>query len=91
MNRSELVKVLAEKSKIPLEEAELVVSTMETNMKETLLAGGRVEIRGFGSFKVKDYPGYTGRNPRTGEEVAVSAKRLPLFRAGKELRDYMNK
>ncbi len=91
MNRSELVKVLAEKSKIPLEQAELVVHTLESHMKETLMAGGRVEIRGFGSFKMKEYSAYIGRNPRTGEEVRVNAKRLPLFRAGKELREFMNK
>jgi integration host factor subunit beta len=49
-----------------------------------------VEIRGFGSFKVKSYKGYQGRNPRTGEVVEVKPKQLPFFRAGKELKDYIN-
>ena len=60
------------------------------SMKESLLEGGRVEIRGFGSFKVKEYGSYAGRNPRTGEKVAVEPKRLPFFRAGKELKEYLN-
>ena len=58
--------------------------------RDSLLEGGRVEIRGFGSFKVKEYGSYAGRNPRTGEKVAVEPKRLPFFRAGKELKEYLN-
>ena len=49
-----------------------------------------MEIRGFGSFKVKEYGSYAGRNPRTGDRVEVSPKRLPFFRAGKELKEYIN-
>jgi integration host factor subunit beta len=56
-------------------------------MAEDLIAGDRVEIRGLGSFKVKNYGAYTGRNPKTGEQVHVSAKKLPVFRVGKELRE----
>ena len=91
MNKSELVKVLAEKNKISLEDAEMVVQTLVSGMKETLVDGGRVEIRGFGSFKVKDYEGYQGRNPKTGDFIDVQPKRMPFFRAGKELRDFLNK
>ena len=83
MNKSELVKVLAEKNKISLEDAEMVVQTLVSGMKETLVDGGRVEIRGFGSFKVKDYEGYQGRNPKTGDCIDVQPKRMPFFRAGK--------
>lgn len=59
-------------------------------MKKALLDGDRVEIRGFGSFKVKEYESYSGRNPRTGDKVEVRPKRLPFFRAGKELKEFLN-
>ncbi len=90
MNKSELVKALADQANISLDEATLVVNTFVDSMKESLLEGGRVEIRGFGSFKVKEYGSFAGRNPRTGEKVAVEPKRLPFFRAGKELKEYLN-
>ena len=90
MNKSELVKALADQANISLDEATLVVHTFVDSMKDSLLEGGRVEIRGFGSFKVKEYGSYAGRNPRTGEKVAVEPKRLPFFRAGKELKEYLN-
>lgn len=80
MNKSELVKALADQANISLDEATLVVNTFVDSMKDSLLEGGRVEIRGFGSFKVKEYGSYAGRNPRTGEKVAVEPKRLPFFR-----------
>lgn len=91
MNKSELVKVLTEKTKISAEDAEMVVQTLVSGMKDTLINEGRVEIRGFGSFKIKEYEGYQGRNPKTGEFIEVRPKRMPFFRAGKELRDYLNK
>lgn len=90
MNKSELVKALADQANISLDEATLVVNTFVDSMKDSLLEGGRVEIRGFGSFKVKEYGSYAGRNPRTREKVAVEPKRLPFFRAGKELKEYLN-
>ena len=90
MNKSELIKALADQANISLDEATLVVNTFVDSMKDSLLEGGRVEIRGFGSFKVKEYGSYAGRNPRTGEKVAVEPKRLPFFRAGKELKEYLN-
>ena len=90
MNKSELVKALADQANISLDEATLVVNTFVDSMKDSLLEGGRVEIRGFGIFKVKEYGSYAGRNPRTGEKVAVEPKRLPFFRAGKELKEYLN-
>ena len=90
MNKSELVKALADQANISLDEATLVVNTFVDSMKDSLLEGGRVEIRGFGSFKVKEYGSYAGRNPRTGEKVAVEPKRLPFFRSGKELKEYLN-
>ncbi len=90
MNKSELIKTLAEQSNISMDESVLVVNTFIDSMKSALMDGNRVEIRGFGSFKVKDYEGYAGRNPRTGVKVTVQPKRLPFFRAGKELKEFLN-
>ena len=90
MNKSELIKTLAEEANLPMEDATLVVNTFVDAMKDALIAGDRIEIRGFGSFKVKEYSGYAGRNPKTGERVSVIPKRLPFFRAGKELKEYIN-
>ena len=91
MNKSELVKTLAEKKGIHVDEAAVVVNTFFDSVKQSLIRGERVEIRGFGSFKVKDYGGYTGRNPKTGEIVQVKPKKLPFFRPGKELKEFVNK
>lgn len=90
MNRGELVLALAEKSGIPTEESRRVIDIMFDMMKETLLNGGRVEFRGFGSFCIKEYKSYKGRNPHTGEQVDVKPKRLPFFKCGKELHDLLN-
>lgn len=90
MNKSELIKSLSEQTNISIDEATLVVNTFVDNMKNALLEGEHVEIRGFGSFKVKEYGAYAGRNPRTGQKVEVESKRLPFFRAGKELKEFLN-
>ena len=90
MNKSELIKSLSEQTNISIDEATLVVNTFVDNMKNALLEGDHVEIRGFGSFKVKEYGAYAGRNPRTGQKVEVDSKRLPFFRAGKELKEFVN-
>lgn len=90
MNKSELIRVLAEKEVISTEEAGMIVDIFFNSIKDALLKGDRVEIRGFGSFKIKEYSGYTGRNPKTGEAVQVVPKRLPFFRIGKELKEYVN-
>lgn len=91
MNKSELVQKLSEKHNISQDEAEMVVSTFFDSIEQALLDDNRVEIRGFGSFKLKEYASYTGRNPKTGETVTVAAKKLPVFRAGKELKELLNK
>ncbi|SDB22766.1 integration host factor subunit beta [Desulfonatronum thiosulfatophilum] len=90
MNKSELIKTLSEQNDIPMEEATVVVNTFFQSIKDSMIQGDRVEIRGFGSFKVKDYQGYKGRNPKTGQSVEVKPKRLPFFRPGKELKDHLN-
>jgi integration host factor subunit beta len=90
MNKSELVKALSDEASIPSIEASVYVDTFLEKVGKALLADGRVEIRGFGSFKVKKYKGYKGRNPKSGNSVAVPPKKLPVFRPGKELKDLLN-
>ena len=90
MNKSKLVQSLANKLNVPVEDAAVIVDTFFESMREALLRGDRIEIRGFGSFKIKQYEGYTGRNPKTGESVQVKPKKMPFFKAGKGLLDYLN-
>lgn len=87
MNKSELIERLALKSGLNVIVAEEVVNLIFKRMRETMVHGGRVEIRGFGSFVVKEYSSYEGRNPRTGEKKWVQPKRLPFFKVGKELKE----
>ena len=87
MNKSELVEHVAERAGFTKKQAESVVNVMFQTITDGLVAGKRIEIRGFGSFRSKGYGAYTGRNPRTGEPIEVPAKRLPTFKAGKELRE----
>lgn len=90
MNKSELIKVLADECSLPMEEATTVVNIFFDSMKDALVDNNRVEIRGLGSFKLKNYEGYVGRNPKTGKSVSVPPKKLPFFRAGKELKEFIN-
>jgi integration host factor subunit beta len=90
MNKSELIATLADECSLSMDESSLMVNTFIDSIKQSLQEGSRVEIRGFGSFKMKDYGGYTGRNPKTGELVEVQPKRLPFFRTGKELKEFLN-
>lgn len=90
MNKSELIKALADENALSNEEAATIVETFFDCMKDALNQGNRVEIRGLGSFKIKDYEGYSGRNPKTGKMVEVAPKKLPFFRAGKELKEFLN-
>jgi integration host factor subunit beta len=86
MNKSEMIETLAAKKGISFKKAEEIVNTIFDAMTGALLAGERIEIRGFGSFVVNDYKAYTGRNPKTGESIAVKPKKLPFFKVGKELK-----
>ncbi len=90
MTKSELIQKLAQECNLSLDDAKSCVEIFVDKMREALLNGDRIEIRGFGSFKMKDYGAYSGRNPKTGEKVQVKPKRMPFFRAGKELKDYVN-
>ena len=71
---------------MPRKKAEEVVELIFDSMAETLQQGGRIEIRGFGSFVVREYGSYKGRNPRTGQSIQVKPKKLPFFKVGKELK-----
>ena len=90
MNKSELIERLAIKSSMGSLQAEDIVNLMFEKMRISLVTGKRIEIRGFGSFTVKDYKSYWGRNPKTGEKIKVEPKRLPAFKLGKELRERLN-
>lgn len=90
MNKSELIEALASENSLTYKKAEEIVNLIFDSMASTLSDGGRIEIRGFGSFVVKDYKSYTGRNPKTGEMIKVKPKRLPFFKVGKELRERVN-
>ncbi len=90
MNKSELVEALANENGLTYKKSEEIVNLIFDAMADELSSGGRIEIRGFGSFVVKDYKSYTGRNPKTGEIIQVRPKRLPFFKVGKELRERVN-
>lgn len=90
MTKSELIEVVAQEANLTKGRAELVINTIFDSMVEALQRGEGIEIRGFGSFTVRQYKSYEGRNPRTGDAVHVSPKRLPFFKVGKDLRLRVN-
>ena len=90
MIRSELIKYLSEKVGVTHEVAELALNTIFNSMTEALAKDESIEIRGFGSFKVRHYAGRKGRNPKSGEIITVHPKRRPFFKVGKELKDMIN-
>lgn len=87
MTKSELIELLAEKKNLSASTAEAIIHEIFASMAETLINGDRIEIRGFGSFEIREYEGYSGRNPKTGIEVTVLPKKSPFFKVGKELRE----
>ena len=91
MNKLEVIQTLCEKDGLSKAETTRIVSIFFEQMSAALERGDRVEVRGLCSFYVKDYPGYTGRNPKTGEKVEVLPKKLPFFKCGKDLKDRMNR
>ncbi len=83
MTKSDLIKALAEKNGLKDKEAADIVNTVFGGFVKALKEGGRIEIRGFGSFTVREYGAYTGRNPMTGKQVTVGKKKLPFFKVGR--------
>jgi integration host factor subunit beta len=90
VTKSELIDAVARRSKITKSRAEQVVNCIFDAMTAALERGEGIEIRGFGSFTVREYRAYNGRNPRTGQTVPVPPKRLPFFKVGKELKERVN-
>ncbi|WP_176599262.1 MULTISPECIES: integration host factor subunit beta [Sphingobium] len=91
MIRSELSAKLAEENpSLSQEDVERIVELFFKEIVDRLSTGGRVELRGFGSFTTRAREAHTGRNPRTGEAVVVTAKRVPYFKPGKEMRERLN-
>ena len=92
MTRSELVaKIAAKNPHLYQRDVERIVSIILDEITNAMASGGRVELRGFGAFSVKHRDSRVGRNPRTGESVNVPAKSIPFFKAGKQLRERINK
>ncbi len=87
MNKLELIETLKTEAGLTKNEAMAVVHLFFEEMSNALAKGDRVEIRGLCSFYVKRYNAYTGRNPKTGEEVKIKPKKLPFFKCGKELKE----
>jgi integration host factor subunit beta len=91
MTKSELIEVIAkEQSHLAYRDVELAIKCMIEQMSQALASGDRIEIRGFGSFSLHFRPPRLGRNPKTGEAVALAGKHVPHFKPGKELRERVN-
>lgn len=91
MIKSELVQRIAQNNPhLYQRHVEMIVNTILDEITAALARGDRVELRGFGAFSVKHRPARTGRNPRTGEKVAVEQKNVPFFKTGKEMRERLN-
>ena len=91
MTKSELIEAVAAKvSNFSRKDIEIIVDTLFDSMSTSLSKGDKVEIRGFGSFKIKEREGRQGRNPKSGENIFIESKRVPFFKAGKEIRERIN-
>lgn len=87
MTKSQLIKAVASGCKLQAKDAEIAVNTVFESISNSLERGNRVELRGFGSFGLKDRLAREGRNPKSGEAVSVPAKRVAFFKAGKAMRE----
>ncbi len=90
MTKSELIEMVAAGQNISKSRAEAVVNAVFDAMSAALAKDEGIEIRGFGSFSIREYKPYTGRNPRTRKAVKVSSKKLPFFKVGKDLKEMVN-
>lgn len=91
MNRAELVTAIAGKSGLQKKDADRAAGAMFEVIEEALAQGDKVIISGFGSFEVRDRAARTGRNPQTGQEIQIAATKVPVFKAGKTLREAVQK
>ena len=90
MTRADLIESISQKRKMPKAQAELLVNTIFDCMEQSIRRSEKIEIRGFGTFHVRSYRAYRGRNPRTGQIVEVKPKRLPHFKVSIELAARVN-
>lgn len=90
MTKAELVDEVARKTALPKKQAEIIVNTVFESIVDSLKSGEKIELRGFGSFRIRQRDSRVGRNPKTGERVEVPSKRIPYFKPGKELREMLN-
>ena len=91
MTKSGLIANLAAKEKLTEKMAAETINLIFNGFTDTLKKGGRIEVRGFGSFTVREYKAYTGRNPRTGKDIKVRPKKLPFFKVGVKLKELVDK
>lgn len=92
MTKSELIEMVSSRvGNFSKRDIELIVDTVFDSMCASLSKGDKVEIRGFGSFKIKERDGRQGRNPKSGENIFIDSKKVPFFKAGKEIKERINK
>ncbi len=92
MTKSELIETIGSRvTSFSRKDIEIIVDTVFQSMTDSLAGGDKVEIRGFGSFKIKKREGRQGRNPKSGESIFIDSKKVPFFKAGKEIRGRINK
>ncbi|HCX89680.1 MAG: integration host factor subunit beta [Deltaproteobacteria bacterium CG12_big_fil_rev_8_21_14_0_65_43_10] len=91
MNKSDLAKQLSIKANITKKKANEIIKIIFDGLTNALIDNNRIEIRGFGSFVIREYNPYIGRNPRTGHNIEVQEKRLPFFKVGKDLKEKINR
>lgn len=91
MNKAELITSIAEKSNLTKKDAEVALKAFIESVQETLEKGEKVQLIGFGTFETRDRAARVGRNPRTKEEIQIPASTVPVFKAGKEFKDRVNK
>ena len=90
MTKADLIEEVVRVTELPRKESEIVVETIFESIISALQVGDKIEIRGFGSFRMRQRRGRTGRNPKTGAKVEVPPKRIPFFKPSKELKDFVN-
>jgi len=90
MTKAELVNEVADQTQLTKKHAEIIVNTVFGSIVDSLRVGSKIELRGFGSFRVRSRNARVGRNPKTGEKVPVPAKKVPYFKPGKELKELLN-
>ncbi len=90
MTKADIVSLLSKNASLPRKQAEIIVNTVFSAIVEALDEGEKVELRGFGTFKIKERKSHPARNPKTGEKVFVKDRKIPYFKPGRELKNLVN-